>query len=213
MDLLAYTLEPLHQDGDVILSSGVHARPGAGDLACVLVVAPAEEYASPATVARLEHEYGLAPELDRRWAVRPAALARHQGRTVIVLEDAGGEPLDRRLAPMEIEAFLRLAIGLARAVAGAHAAGLVHKDIKPGHILVDPATGGVRLTGFGIASRLRRERQPPEPPGAMAGTLAYMAPEQTGRMNRSVDSRSDLYALGVTPRVLTGVAEVVRCSE
>ena len=63
----------------------------------------------------------------------------------------------------------------------------------------------MRLTGFGIASRLSRERQAPEPPEVIAGTLAYMAPEQTGRMNRSIDSRSDLYALGVTfYQMLTG---------
>ena len=67
------------------------------------------------------------------------------------------------------------------------------------------ASGEVRLTGFGIASRLPRERQPPDPPEVIAGTLAYMAPEQTGRMNRSIDSRSDLYSLGVTfYQMLTG---------
>jgi serine/threonine protein kinase len=86
-----------------------------------------------------------------------------------------------------------------------HERGLIHKDIKPANILADPASGGVWLTGFGIASRLPRERQAAAPPEVIAGTLAYMAPEQTGRMNRSVDSRSDLYALGVTfYELLTG---------
>jgi PAS domain S-box-containing protein len=86
-----------------------------------------------------------------------------------------------------------------------HERGLIHKDIKPTNILVDAASGGVWLTGFGIASRLPREHQAPAPPEVIAGTLAYMAPEQTGRMNRSVDSRSDLYALGVTfYEMLTG---------
>jgi serine/threonine protein kinase len=82
---------------------------------------------------------------------------------------------------------------------------LVHKDIKPSHILMDCADGQVRFTGFGIASRLPRERQAPEPPEFIAGTLACMAPEQTGRMNRSIDARSDLYALGITLyQMLTG---------
>jgi serine/threonine protein kinase len=107
---------------------------------------------------------------------------------------------------MEVGHFLRLATGIAMALGKLHQRGLVHKDIKPTNILVNSATGEVRFTGFGIASRLSRERQAIEPPEALAGTLAYMAPEQTGRMNRSVDSRSDLYALGVTfYRMLTGV--------
>jgi predicted ATPase len=101
---------------------------------------------------------------------------------------------------------LRLAIGTTVAVGKLHQRGLVHKDIKPANILVNDATGEVRLTGFGIASRLLRERQSPHPLETIAGTLAYMAPEQTGRMNRSIDSRSDLYALGVTfYQMLTGV--------
>ena len=117
-----------------------------------------------------------------------------------------GEPLDRLLgAPMEVGRFLGLAIAIAAAVGKLHQRGLVHKDIKPANILVNDATDEVRLTGFGIASRLARERQSPHPPETIAGTLAYMAPEQTGRMNRSIDSRSDLYALGVTfYQMLTG---------
>ncbi|HEY2530717.1 MAG TPA: AAA family ATPase, partial [Xanthobacteraceae bacterium] len=94
---------------------------------------------------------------------------------------------------------------LAGAVRQVHERGLIHKDIKPANILVDAAGGRVWLTGFGIASRLPRENQSPAPPEVIAGTLAYMAPEQTGRMNRSVDCRSDLYAVGVTLyEMLTG---------
>src|SRR6202011_3295554 len=118
----------------------------------------------------------------------------------------GGEPLDRLLGqPMELSRFLRFAVGLAAALGKLHRQGLIHKDIKPANILVDSASGAVWLTGFGIASRLPRERQPAEPPEMIAGTLAYMAPEQTGRMNRSIDSRADLYSLGVTVyQMLTG---------
>ena len=106
---------------------------------------------------------------------------------------------------MDVSHFLRIAIPLAAALRQVHERGLIHKDIKPANILVDAASGGVWLTGFGIASRLPRERQAPAPPEVIAGTLAYMAPEQTGRMNRSVDSRSDLYSLGVTfYEMLTG---------
>src|ERR1700722_5408740 len=103
-----------------------------------------------------------------------------------MLEDPGGEPLDGLLgAPMELGRFLRLAVCIATALGKFHQRGLVHKDLKPAHILVNCADRVVRLTGFGIATRLPRERQTPEPPETIAGTLAYMAPEQTGRMNRS----------------------------
>jgi len=106
---------------------------------------------------------------------------------------------------MEMGRFLRFATGLSAALRHVHEHGLIHKDIKPANVLVDFATGKVWLTGFGIAARLPRERQSPEPPELVAGTLAYMAPEQTGRMNRSIDSRSDLYSLGVTLyEMLTG---------
>src|SRR5262249_25136715 len=99
----------------------------------------------------------------------------------------------------------RLATGLPTALAGLHEQGLIHKDIKPTNILVNFATGQAWLTGFGIASRLPRERQAPQPPEFIAGTLPYMAPEQTGRMNRSIDTRSDLYSLGITLyQMLTG---------
>ncbi|HEY9429708.1 MAG TPA: AAA family ATPase [Gemmatimonadaceae bacterium] len=151
---------------------------------------------------RLAHEYTLAPDLDPAWSARPLALTRHEGRPMLLLEDHGGEPLDLVLArerstPLDLAAFLKLAADLAAALGKVHAKGIIHKDINPANVLINDA-GEVRLTGFGIASRLRRERQKPGPPELIAGTLAYMAPEQTGRMNRSVDARSDLYSLGVT---------------
>jgi PAS domain S-box-containing protein len=172
----------------------------------VLAVLPAAEHPTPATLDRLAREYELKDELDGAWAVRPLELVRERGRTMLVLEDTGSEPLHRLLGPpMEVRSFLRLAIAVAAALTQVHRRGLVHKDIKPANILVNRTTGEVKLTGFGIASRLPRERQAPAPPESIAGTLAYMAPEQTGRMNRSIDARSDLYALGVTLyQMLTG---------
>jgi serine/threonine protein kinase len=93
---------------------------------------------------------------------------------------------------------------LAKALGKVHWQGLIHKDIKPANVFVDD-DGNVWLTGFGIASQLRHARQSPIPPEIIAGTLPYMAPEQTGRMNRSIDARSDLYSLGVTLyQMLTG---------
>jgi PAS domain S-box-containing protein len=199
------SLKLLWEDGERAFCRGW--RLGAdGDRSVVLVVLPAAEHPAPASLDRLAHEFGLKDELDGAWAVRPLELVRERGRTMLVLEDMGGEALQRLLgAPMEVGGFLRLAIGIAAALGRLHQRGLVHKDVKPANILVSGTTGEVRLTGFGIASRLSRERQAAEPPETLAGTLAYMAPEQTGRMNRSIDSRSDLYALGVTfYQMLTG---------
>jgi PAS domain S-box-containing protein len=196
----------LWEDGERVFSRAWRLDDNGSRLA-VLLVAPAADRPSRSTLDRLTHEYELKDELDGAWAARPLALMRDAGRTVLVLDDPGGELLDRLLGgPMEVGRFLRLAIAVTSALGKLHQRGLIHKDIKPANIVVDCADGHVRLTGFGIASRLSRERQAPEPPETIAGTLAYIAPEQTGRMNRSIDARSDLYALGVTLyQMLTGV--------
>jgi PAS domain S-box-containing protein len=197
-----HVLEILRDDGEFILYRD--HRPG--DPNSVLVRAPVAERPAINSLRRLEHEYAVRAELEPGWAARPLALVRRADRTVLVLEDPGGEPLERYLGqPLEVTRFLHFAIGLAAAVGQVHRHGLIHKDIKPANVLVEATTGECRLTGFGLASPLRRERQAPDPPEVIAGTLAYMAPEQTGRMNRSIDSRSDLYALGVTLyEMLTG---------
>jgi serine/threonine protein kinase len=200
-----YLLELLREGGDSTLYRGRQR----GNPSPVLAVAPAAEQPSVQGLRRPEHEYSLAAELDPAWAARPLALTRHEGRTILTLEDPGGEPLDRVLERdqgrrLDLTRFLRIAIGLTKALGQVHRRGLIHKDIKPENVLVDDA-GNVWLTGFGIASQLPNERQAPAPPEMIAGTLAYMAPEQTGRMNRSMDTRSDLYSLGVTLyQMLTG---------
>jgi PAS domain S-box-containing protein len=194
----------LWEDGERVFCRGEsHVN---GDRTSVLAVLPAAEHPTPTSLDRLAHEYSLKDELDAAWAVRPLELVRERGRTMLVLEDPGGEPLGQLLgAPLELGRFLRFAIGITSALGKAHRRGLVHKDIKPANIFVNRTTGDVRLTGFGIASRLLRERPAPEPPETIAGTLAYMAPEQAGRMNRSIDARSDLYSMGVTLyQMLTG---------
>ncbi|MGA2113155.1 MAG: sigma 54-interacting transcriptional regulator [Bryobacteraceae bacterium] len=200
-----YLLEIIREGAEFTLCRGRQR----GNPTPVLVVAPAAAQPLPQSLRRLEHEYSLASELEPQWAARPLELTRDKGRTILVITDPGGEPMDRILErhrehPLDLAHFLRLAIGLATALSQVHRRGLIHKDVKPGNALADDA-GRVWLTGFGIASRLPRERQAPSPPEIIAGTLAYMSPEQTGRMNRSVDTRSDLYSLGVTLyQMLTG---------
>jgi PAS domain S-box-containing protein len=202
IELSKYVFQTLRKDKDFNLYRGRSKD----DTSQILVLSPVVEHPMPANLKRLEHEYSLRDELDPTWATRPIAMVRHWDRMVLALEDLGGLPLDQLLGePLDLALSLALAIGLAAAIDRLHQRGIIHKDIKPANVLANSATGQCRLMGFGIASRLPRERQSPEPPEFVGGTLAYMAPEQTGRMNRSVDSRSDLYALGVTLyEMLTG---------
>ena len=307
IELSRYAFESLRTDQEFILYRALRSSLAKAsslvkasvdkleDKKSVLVLAPVLEQPELGTLKRLEHEYSLRDELDPEWAIRPLGLTHHWDRSVLILEDPGGVPLDDLLGdhsaaptslqesarlqpgselrrtdrqaafasrlrkatarpdssemqstgcghdealpesgsgapsdlgadsasvlgrdealqagdagrqPMELARFLRLAIGLAAGLSKLHGRGLIHKDIKPANILVDPVTNKAWFTGFGISSRLVRERQAAEPPEVIAGTLAYMAPEQTGRMNRSIDSRSDLYSLGVTfYQMLTG---------
>ena len=192
--------------GKADVSQEPRLSPADAGLSRVLVLAPMAEYPAPETLKWLEHAYSLREELDPKWAARPIGIARHWDRSVLVLEDPGGAPLDQSLSqPVDLAFWLRMAIGLSMAIGHLHHRGIIHKDIKPANVLVNPVTGQCWLTGLLVASRLRRERQAPEPPEFIAGTLPYMAPEQTGRMNRSIDSRSDLYSLGVTfYQMLTG---------
>jgi serine/threonine protein kinase len=201
IELSRDVLEILREDGEFVLLRGRRE----GDRSSLLVLAPASERPALGSLTRLERAYTLRDALDPTWAARLVALVRHQGRLTLLLEDPCGEVLERLLGHLlELTQCLRVAIGLAVALGRLHARGLIHKDIKPANILVHIGTGRVWLTGFGLAFRLPRERQVPEPPEVIAGTFAYMAPEQTGRMNRSIDARGDLYSLGVTLKVYPG---------
>ncbi|EME68530.1 ATPase, partial [Paramagnetospirillum caucaseum] len=157
-----------------------------------------------ATVGRLRHEFALRTELQPAWAAVPLALDETSVRLMLIMSDPGGEPLTRLIAARsgalrqaDVTRLLRLAALLARALEEVHAAGLIHKDIKPDTILADEAAGRIAFTGFGFTSPLCREQRHSRAIESISGTFAYMAPEQTGRMNRSVDSRSDLYSLGI----------------
>ena len=175
-----YLLEALWDDGELTPYRGHEP----GEQADVLSVAPATEQPSSQSLWQLEHECSLAADLDPAWAARPVEITRRDGRTMLILTDPGGEPLDRILErsdgqPLELTRVLRIAIGLATALGRVHRQGLIHKDIKPANVLVDNADH-VWLTGFGIASRIPRESQAPAPPEVIAVTVSYMAPRQTG---------------------------------
>ncbi|MEJ2118984.1 MAG: AAA family ATPase, partial [Alphaproteobacteria bacterium] len=157
-------------------------------------------------IRKLEYEFEITIELDEAFIVKPLKIEKNKKHIALIFDDCPYSTLTELLgSPLEIEHFLRIAIGVTTALAEVHNQGLVHKDIKPAHIFICHH-GNVKLTGFTEASLLSRERQPSHMVEVIAGTLPYMAPEQTGRMNRSVDSRSDIYALGVTfYQMLTGL--------
>ncbi|WP_437522044.1 AAA family ATPase [Sorangium sp. So ce726] len=200
-------LEVLHQGADTILYRARREEDGRPVVLKVL----RRDHASPRALGRLQHELEIARALDAPVVVKAHAIEAFGDRVALVLEDFGGRSLDQLLEgdgpmrPMSIERFFPLALRLAAALAELHRRHVIHKDIKPQNLLFNPSTGEVKITDLGIASLLPREHQHLTHEGRVEGTLAYMAPEQTGRMNRWIDGRTDLYSLGVAfYELLTG---------
>ncbi|MEO8359859.1 MAG: sigma 54-interacting transcriptional regulator [Vicinamibacteria bacterium] len=185
-------LDVLWREGDFTLS---RVSPRNGQRALLL----RSNASTPLSVGNMRRAHGLRNLLDSSWAAKPLDLVDYEGQAGLLTEDPGVDILASLMGePWDLRPFLLAAVGLSATIARLHASGLVHKDIKPSNLLIRRDTGEAWLSGFGFASRLARERQMAETPDTIPGTLAYMSPEQTGRMNRSVDSRSDLYALGTT---------------
>src|SRR6266545_693436 len=157
---------------------------------------------------RFRHEYTLLQSLRVPEIIRPIALYEDGGRLAMVLEPFAGECLETVLAGqprLALPTALVLARHLARALTAFHAAGIIHQDIRPANILVARGDDEVRLVDLSRATAREREAFASEHPGAAAGDWAYLSPEQTGRMNRPVDYRTDFYSLGITlHRLLTG---------
>jgi predicted ATPase/signal transduction histidine kinase len=192
----------VHAGGGVFLYRAVRDA----DSRAVVIKALDPRQGNTRDIERLKHEYELGSTLDVAAVAKPLELVTYEGMPALVMEDFDGESLDHLLgAPMEVGQFLPLAVHIAEAVAEIHRQHVIHKDLKPQNILVSPASGVVKIAGLGIATRLPREHRAAQPPRLIEGSLPYMSPEQTGRMNRAIDSRSDLYSLGVTfYELLTG---------
>ncbi|MBV8585436.1 MAG: protein kinase, partial [Verrucomicrobia bacterium] len=202
MELSTYALESFRESAEFLFYRGRRDAAPCN----ILVVTPSSKHSAQTAVKRLEREYSLRPRLDPAWAIIPLALVREAEKTSLVLEDPGGQPLDDVLGrPLDLTEFLRIGIGLANALGKLHERGIVHRDINPANIRVNLTTARVWLTSFGIASDPVLEPQATDRPESAGGDLAYIAPEQTGRLNRPIDRQSDLYSLGVTLyKMLTG---------
>lgn len=173
----------------------------------VVIKTSASDYASESDVTRLRQEFELLNSVRHPGVVRALALVAYGNGLALVIEQAPGEPLSRLIdgKPMGLRDFLTLAVGVSESLAAVHDADLIHRDINPSNIVVHMGTLTTWLVDFNIATYLPRESVATRNPDAIAGTLPYIAPEQTGRLNRAVDHRADLYSLGATfYEMLTG---------
>lgn len=173
----------------------------------VMLKALRDERSACEAAAFLTHEYEMTRRLEVPSVIRVFGLERQNNRPVIVLEDFGGNSLDNiaRQRRLPLTELLEIAIQLARGLAEIHAANIIHKDINPSNIVYSPETGVVKFIDFGISSYLTREQAALASPEIFEGSLPYISPEQTGRMNRPIDYRTDFYSLGVTLyELLTG---------
>ena len=166
------------------------------------------EYPSFSEIIKFRNQYAIAKNLEIEGIIKTYALERYENRYALIMEDMGGVSLAEYpdKSSLSLPQFLALAIQLADILHQLHNNSIIHKDIKPANILIHPGTKKINLIDFSISSVLPKETQTIQTPNILEGTLAYLSPEQTGRMNRGIDYRSDFYSLGVTfYELLTGI--------
>lgn len=152
-------------------------------------------------ISLLYHEYELSKDLHSPHILQVYALIEEANQYALIKEDIHGITLKEYLRKnpiTDLSSFLAVAKQLLAAVNELQQLGIIHKDIKPRNFVVDPEARSIKLTQFAFAANIPRETQDAAPPDKLEGSLAYMAPEQTGRMNMNIDYRADIYALGVT---------------
>ncbi|MEH2358791.1 trifunctional serine/threonine-protein kinase/ATP-binding protein/sensor histidine kinase [Nostoc sp.] len=196
-------LETLHSGSKTVIYRGRRET----DNVSVIVKTLLCEHPPLEDIARLRHEYQIIEPLQIPGIVKAYELKNYQHGLALVLEDIPGCLLKELIANQTttLITFLKVGINLAQILGELHAQKIIHKDIKPHNILINPESFEVKLIDFSISSRLDQENPTLSNPNLLEGTLAYMSPEQTGRMNRVCDYRTDFYSLGVTLyEMLTG---------
>ncbi|MUG91475.1 AAA family ATPase [Scytonema sp. UIC 10036] len=158
------------------------------------------DYPSFSELVQFRNQYAIAKNLDIPGIVQPISLEPYANGYALVMEDIGGISLRHYIhtSPLSVEQFWPIALQIVDVLHQLYQQRVIHKDIKPANILIQPETGQIKLIDFSIASLLPRETQEIQNPNVLEGTLAYISPEQTGRMNRGIDYRSDFYSLGIT---------------
>ena len=165
------------------------------------------EYPSLRELLHLKNQYGIAKHLEGDRFVQIYGLERYRNGYVLVMADDGSISLSQYAAaqPLDLEIFFAIALQMTEVLESLYQHHIIHRDIKPDNILIHPVTRHIKLIDFSIASLLPRESQEMPIPQTLESSLAYLAPEQTGRMNRGIDYRADFYSLGVTfYELLTG---------
>lgn len=173
----------------------------------VLIKMLTSDLSKPEHISLAVHEYQMTKDLHMDGILRPIRQERHHHLPVQIFEAFDGTLLQHYLHEhrLDVPSFLHIAIQLCQTVSEIHQLRIIHKDIHPGNILIHPQTKEIKLTGFSFATVLSKENQSPVSPYVLEGTIAYLSPEQTGRMNRPLDYRTDVYSLGVTfYEILTG---------
>ena len=166
----------------------------------VLIKGPASSQQSMQELAEIRHEHEITRDLEIDGVLRSEELAQCENGWALILENTDALPLRKLMdsARLDLPDSLKVAVSLIGILKEVHRQGILHKMINPFNIFVDPGSGTVKLSGFGLATRLPRENPNTLSPQLSGETLPYISPEQSGRMNRPLDYRSDFYSLGAT---------------
>ncbi len=189
-------IEKIYESANSLVYRGI-IRP---DKRPIILKILKENYPTPSELNRYKQEYEITRSLNYDGVIKAYDLQRYENSLVIFLEDFGGESLKLLMGSRQftLQEFLSIAIKITESLAAIHAANIIHKDINPSNIVYNPQTEQLKIIDFGISTRLSGKNQAIYNIEQLEGTLAYIAPEQTGRMNRGIDYRSDFYSLGVT---------------